>query len=375
MAELFFLAAIAVSIIGLIIATYTDLKSRIVPNKLNYGLAIIGLGIFSIQSIAQASYWPIIYSIIGLAFGFLFGWVLWKLGIFAGGDVKLFMGLGALNPLTPALAKSGIFAGINTPVFPITLFIYALISFLPYGLFVLIYRLIKNKKFQKELWTEMKPKILLAIHAMCFAPACYVIINYFNLGGIATTIITIILLFVWGLFKENKKFITIIALIAAALINWVFLAQGIIGAMLISVLLYTLLKIMLATRKLLSTEVPVSKLEEGMIPAKSLALKGKKVVEAEGINYKKIIKHAKEGNIKAIKEMLLPQKEIISARKARGLTPEEIKTVKKLAAKGLIPKKMLIKESMPFVPTMLLGYLLCLAVGDLALKMLIMGVL
>ena len=79
--------------------------------------------------------------------------------------------------------------------------------------------------------------------------------------------------------------------------------------------------------------------------------------------------------MKALKGMLAPKKEIVSARKARGLTDEEIKEVKKLAAKGLIPKKLLIKESMPFVPTMLLGYLLCIAIGDIALKIILTGVL
>ena len=157
MSEIFFFTAISISIIGLLIATYTDLKARIVPNKLNYGLAIIGVALFTIESIIEMSIWPALYAVFGLAFGFGFGWVLWKLGIFAGGDVKLFMALGALNAFTPALIKTGLFStaqigSMSIPLFPITLFIYSLISFLPYGLFVLIYRLAKNKKFQKELW-------------------------------------------------------------------------------------------------------------------------------------------------------------------------------------------------------------------------------
>jgi prepilin signal peptidase PulO-like enzyme (type II secretory pathway) len=40
-------------------------------------------------------------------------------------------------------------------------------------------------------------------------------------------------------------------------------------------------------------------------------------------------------------------------------------TLNKLAKKGLIPKTIAIKESMPFVPTMLLGYIFCLILGDL----------
>ena len=88
---------------------------------------------------------------------------------------------------------------------------------------------------------------------------------------------------------------------------------------------------------------------------------GKKVAEAQEITPAIIIKYVKEHKIK---ELFAKKDEIISARKARGLTIEEVKEVKALAKKGLIGKMIPIKESMPFVPTMLLGYILCLIIGD-----------
>ena len=172
-----FYIAVIISVAGLIIATYTDLKQRIVPNKLNYGLAILGLVLFGAQSLIDWTFWPIILSIFGLCFGFLFGWVMWKAGVFAGGDVKLFMGLGALNPLTPILIKTAVFNTATIPLFPITLFIYSLICFLPYGIAVLAYKVYKNKKFQKEILAEMKPKVLEALHAAIFISAAFVIIS------------------------------------------------------------------------------------------------------------------------------------------------------------------------------------------------------
>ncbi len=200
----FFYAAIIISTIGLIIATYTDLKARIVPNKLNYGLAILGLILFGIQSIIEQSPLPLTASVLGLCIGFFFGWVLWKLGVFAGGDVKLFMGLGALNPLTPALIKISPLISVDYPVFALTLFIYSLISFLPYGLFMIFYKLSKNKKFQKELIIEMKPKIISAIHLAIFASASYVLVSQYGLN----TIFAIIPIIIWGFFGKYKKFIT-----------------------------------------------------------------------------------------------------------------------------------------------------------------------
>jgi preflagellin peptidase FlaK len=366
----FFYLTIIISIIGLIIATYTDLKERIVPNKLNYGLAIIGLLLYAAQSLIETTLTPIMYSIIGLCFGFFFGWVLWKLGVFAGGDVKLLMALGALNPFTPAIINTQSLTAINAPIFPISLFTYSLIAFLPYGLFVLAYKIMKNKEFQKKLAEEMKPKIIEATHASIFTAGMLAAIILFN----ANTLIIIPALAIWELFKENKKYLTIFTALTAIMINYTLYAQILAGAIIISVILYTTLKIMLSTRKLLSTKIKVKELKEGMIPATSLAWKGKKIIQIQGISIKQIIKYVKEQNTWALKEMLVQKKEIISATKARGLNKKELKAVKMLAEKGLIPKTIRIKESMPFVPTMLLGYALCLLAGD-AVPAIIIGIL
>jgi preflagellin peptidase FlaK len=362
---------IIVSIIGLIIATYTDLKERIVPNKLNYGLAIIGLIIFAIDSIIEGKIEPLLFSITGLLFGFAFGWILWKLGVFAGGDVKLFMALGTLNPFTPALINSGILKTASIPFFPITLFICSLIAFLPYGIIVIAYKIKKNKEYQKELWKEMKPKTIEAIHTAIIASAGYTILMQYTQNAIIITPALIATLAIWELFKEKKKYLTIVGTITAIILNTQLFAAALITAILISVIGYTLIKLMFSTKKLLSTEIKVEKLEEGMIPAKSLLWKGKKVKEEEEISLKQIIKYIKKQDTSAITELLKPKKEIISAKKARGLTKEELRIIKKLAKEGKIPKTMRIKESMPFVPTMLIGYIICTIIGDAALFMLI----
>jgi len=359
----FFYAAIIVSIAGLLGATYTDLKSRIVPNKLNYGLALAGLLIFGAQSIIEATYLPITYSILGLCFGFFFGWILWKLGVFAGGDVKLFMGLGALNAFTPALISNGALGAANYPLFPITLFIYSLIAFLPYGLFVVAYKVAKNKKFQKELFAEMKPKVILAVNGAVFASGAFVILAQYNVN----TLVLVLAVIIWGFLGKYKTIATILAVIIALLFNYTLFTQALAAALLISVGLYSIIKLLFSSRKVLATEILVKELEEGMIPSKSLIKKGTKIIEAGGINSAKLFELIKKGNINGIKELFTPKKEIISANKARGLTDDELKLVKKLAAQGRIPKKIWVKESMPFVPTMLLGYLLCIILGDLVI--------
>ncbi len=362
----FFYAAIIVSIAGLLCATYTDLKSRIVPNKLNYGLAVLGLLIFGLQSIIESTYLPFAYSVLGLCFGFFFGWVLWKLGVFAGGDVKLFMGLGALNAFTPALISTGALGATNYPIFPITLFIYSLIAFLPYGLFIVAYKVAKNKAFQKELFKEMKPKVLLATNGAIFASGAFVILAHYNVNAL----VLIVAVIIWGFLGKYKTIATILAVIIALIFNYTLFAQALIAALVVSVGLYSAIKLMFSSRKVLATEISIKELEEGMIPAKSLIKKGTKIVEAGEVSGSKIFELIKKGNIKGVKELFSPKKEIISSNKARGLTDEELIVVKKLAAQGKIPKKIWVKESMPFVPTMLLGYILCIILGDLVITFL-----
>ncbi len=347
---------IIVSVIGLSIATYTDLKERIVTNKLNFGLAGIGLILYGIIAVMENS--PIIFlmSILGLMYGFVFGWILWKLGIFAGGDVKLFMALGALNPLTPALVQTGILTTSNTPLFPITLFIYSLVSFLPYGFLVVLQKLSKNKEFRKKLWIETKKRIADGINLSVFSGALYTIFTTTQIP----TLIVLPLIIIWGLRKERNA-LTVGATLAAIIISPQEFVKNIFATLIIVVIIYGIIKLMLSLRPLLVSEVNVSKLEEGMIPAKTLVWKGKKVVEIEPLSIASAFMALKK---RKTTELLKPRKEIISAMKARGLINEEIKELKTLAKKGLISKKMQIKESMPFVPTMLIGYIICLIAGD-----------
>ena len=243
---MFIYLAIIVSIIGLIIATYTDLKERIVPNKLNYSLAILGLIIFGAYSITLMDISFFLFAFIGMCWGFLFGWILWKIGIFAGGDVKLFMGLGALNPLTPALLKMGIFDSGPLFSFPITLFIFSLIAFFPYGMIFVLYKLTKHKKFRKEVLADMKEKTIRGIHASFFIAPTYIILSNIipieSLWGLLVAEFIIIL--AWGRIGKKKIYVTIITFIGGAYLNPILTIQSLIGILFMIVFVYGIIKLM-----------------------------------------------------------------------------------------------------------------------------------
>ena len=369
---MFFYISIIASLLGLGIATYTDLKERIVPNRLNFGLIGIGLVLYGIQSIYVGSFEPIMYSIIGLAFGFLFGFLLWKLGVFAGGDVKLFAALGALNPFTPALLKLDLFTSASINVFPISLFLYALIAFLPYGLIIVIIKLAKNKKYRKKLVSEMKLQVMNAIEFSIFISGAFVVAT----SVISSSLLLVAFLFIvgvgWGLAKQYRKYITIIVALMGAIIGLNLFLTSVVFTAIISAGLYSIVRLLFAVRPLLSMKVRTSKLEEGMIPKETFYWKGKTIEKAKEISFKLIIEYAKKNKIS---ELFKERKEIISSMRACGLSIAEVKLVKKLAKQGKFPKEILVKDSMPFVPTILLGYIICLAIGDFFLVMLLRGLI
>lgn len=119
-------------------------------------------------------------------------------------------------------------------------------------------------------------------------------------------------------------------------------------------------------KKISRMKVPVEMLEEGMILSKSIVEQNGRIVEFEP-DLEKFARELKEGGIKRAIRSLKPKgKMIVNASKADGLTKEEIEVLKKLKEQGLI-ELVEIKKSMPLIPFFLPGFLIFLALGDLFL--------
>lgn len=137
------LVAYGLSFIALFIGSVTDLKTREVPDWLNYGLIFSGLGLNLLLSVIYSSPSFIISSIIGLAIFFGIAYIMFYAGQWGGGDSKILMGLGAMIGINISLFKSQ---------FLVSFFINALFAGALYGIFWSIYLAFKNrKKFSREL--------------------------------------------------------------------------------------------------------------------------------------------------------------------------------------------------------------------------------
>ncbi len=132
---------------AVIIAVYTDLSERIIPDKMTYPLIVIGIGFHLILGLYRWELIRAFYGVLGAALGFGIGYAMYLTGGWAGGDVKLFTALGALLPsFTPQfdLPYATFFPlyASKYPLFPLTLLFNSIIAAVPVLLlYVLISRL------------------------------------------------------------------------------------------------------------------------------------------------------------------------------------------------------------------------------------------
>ena len=98
---MFPLASFLLSFFGLFIATLTDFRDRTIPDWVPLLLGLSGLGLAAYESWLLHSGTPLFWSAAVIVGTFGSAYAFWKAGAWAGGDVKLFTGLSALNPFNP----------------------------------------------------------------------------------------------------------------------------------------------------------------------------------------------------------------------------------------------------------------------------------
>jgi Flp pilus assembly protein protease CpaA len=142
MFEVIFLTVLG--LIWIIFAVVQDLRKREIANWLNFSLVIFALGFRFFYCLFSSSNFDFFYfGVIGFAIFFLLGNMFYYGKIFAGGDAKLMIALGAVLPLAESFNGD------------LTLFVVFLLIFLVagaiYGLIFSIVLGIKNfKEFRKE---------------------------------------------------------------------------------------------------------------------------------------------------------------------------------------------------------------------------------
>ncbi|BDZ71199.1 hypothetical protein GCM10025861_17160 [Methanobacterium petrolearium] len=117
------------------------------------------------------------------------------------------------------------------------------------------------------------------------------------------------------------------------------------------------------SKKALQDEYPLEELSEGMIPAHNVYKRDDEVY----VDDKSFISKIKEAfKTRDLNIITAPPGKRLVGTLAAGLTSDDIKLLKKLRDEGKISDKFRVKKGVPFAPSIFIGLLISLFIGDIA---------
>ncbi len=175
------LIVILVSLVFLIIASYCDLRTGEVPEKISRGYIFSMLFLAFLFSIFTQDYKPFVYAAtIGVAY-FVFGYLTYYFGQWGGGDVKILAGIGI---------SLGLLYSLNYEFPRSTILPYYLGYFIDMGIvmipYVFLYGLFlgsRNRSVFQEYFKSLKNKKFIFVFIFSFFPSA--IAMYFGIGAVS----------------------------------------------------------------------------------------------------------------------------------------------------------------------------------------------
>ncbi|OEC84884.1 MULTISPECIES: A24 family peptidase C-terminal domain-containing protein [Methanobacterium] len=364
-----------IAIITCLYASYTDLKSGIIQNKLTFSLIGLGIILNAVYAFMINDIWFIVTGVIFTAVIFALGYIFWKLGAWAGGDVKLFTALAALLPFYPLTLSYNIW-GAAFPIvsiygFPITLIINSLLSILPFLLIYVLFIAIRRKHYLvDELLApvkEYKKNIVLALVTTAAVSLTYIILPYLPYRTIVVSLVLIIVLsFIISKLPDMVKAVILFFFTVFALYTNIQVTVIGIVAIFLSITVIGIIRKLITSvnRKALQDDYEISDLKEGMIPAYNMYERADEVYVDDKGFFDKIKESLKNGDPTA--GITAHKGKLLISSMAAGLTEDNIILLKKLFEENKIDPKIKIKRGVPFAPSILIGLLISLFIGDLA---------
>ncbi len=142
-----FLIQIAVTILFSILAAFYDIKSSIVPNKLNFSLLFFGIVSNLILSVITNNIKYILASFISMLITYVITYMMWKLNIWGGGDVKLFTAIATVIPSGININILNIFPQLSIYPFSFSVVVNSILIAFPFLVVFVTYLVFKNNIF------------------------------------------------------------------------------------------------------------------------------------------------------------------------------------------------------------------------------------
>jgi len=185
---------IVLAIIWLVTASISDLKKYEVPNWLSFSLIVFVLAFRAFYSVANNDLMFFVYGLLGFLVFFVLAYVFYYSRLFAGGDAKLLMGLGAVLPFSNSISSNLLISGIFIFLFLVVGSVYGLLYS---GVLVFM----NKNKFVNEFKKQFKLRKIFVLIGLIFSLASFVFVFYFKdviLVLLPLVIILFPVLFIYG---------------------------------------------------------------------------------------------------------------------------------------------------------------------------------
>jgi len=365
---------VLIAVLVCLYASYSDLKRGIIPNRITFPVIGLGLGINALKAYLIADIWIFIYTAVFTAGIFALGYILWRMGAWAGGDVKLFTAVTALLPFQPHIVDYS-FMGTDFPVtalypFSLTVIINSILSLLPF-LLIFVFFIIYTSR--RELMDEfMEPvkqyraNMVLSLVITSAVTLSFIVTDFLPFQIILLTFLVIYLLtmVISKLPPRLKAVVVSIVLVYSLYRNFELTVSGVV-ILWVSITIIQLIRKLLTSvaREALQDTLKVSELREGMILAHSLYRRGDDYYFDDASFLDRFRTAARTGDVSSLTYRGEP---VVSAM-AAGLREEEIETLRGLVSEGKIRDEFRVRRGMPFAPAIFIGLMISLLVGDLAM--------
>ena len=158
----------SIAFLGLLIGSYSDIKTREVPDWLSYSLIFSGLGLRLMFSLMDFNWTIFLQGLSGFAIFVAIGYLMYYAGQWGGGDSKLLMGLGALIGLN--------FSASTIPPLAV-FFINLLIVGALYGTLWIIILAVKNSgRFSNEVKALLRNRSKLKAYVLAASLLLFVVV-------------------------------------------------------------------------------------------------------------------------------------------------------------------------------------------------------
>jgi len=374
----FILFYFLITVLFLFTSTIYDLKYRMIPNKLILLFLIIGFITVILQAIFFKSFNIFTNAMISLVVTIVLGYLLWEIGLFAGGDVKLFIVISILDPINPNYFVYLLGTTVTkTPIFSINLLLTSILCVIPVLVVIAIYKFIFNKYYLILFNLLKKKSTYISIFNSIFL--IYFITSFSNIFSLTTPIILIyifsiaFLIFFNKIEKYNVKYFYYFLIVLYGLLFLfadlsnttslaIFKLSDLIDISLIIISIYFLVVIYrIISVHVFSKEVDIKQLKEGDVTFNNYYF------------YKNKLTVKKTGLLKTISQMLFKnyyKHLIIDSSKVGGLNSQDIRFLNKLYSNNSIDRKIKLKKTIPFTIYVLVAYILLNFIGDVVWSLL-----